>query len=187
MADRRLAPSGSEVAQSTLVADPDGQLERPPAEVEHQHRLRADRHRRPDPEVAEPGLGQPVQHADLGARRLRERGQHVRAVVGVADRRGRDRQAFLRAAAPGELAEVCDGVDRLRDARRGDRAVLGDHPAEVEHLTLSQDGDQQVPVEVGDEHVEGVGAEVEHGRPHGGVAHSLAPARTERSRLRSWS
>ena len=116
------APSGSDQATSGDSSSPAGDLERAAADVEDGEAPRGP----PEPatygQEGQPGLVLAGEHLDLdtGALLATWR-EHVVAVVGVADRRGREGVDLLAALVLGQLEGVPDELDERVDALVADR------------------------------------------------------------------
>ena len=160
-------------AQPRAVADHD--LDAPAADVDAERRRGLEHEAGPHRGEDEPGLLEPADDLDLDSGLGLDPVDELAAVGGGADRARCLRDHLVRAQRVGELAEASNARDGpLRRGRR-DPAFARHLVAEPEHLLLARDGlERAVGVHVGDEQVEGVGAEVERCDAH--VASSVTSA-----------
>ena len=123
----------------------------------------------------EPSLFQPADDLDLDAGLGLDAVDELAAVRRRADGARRFRDDLVRTERVGELAQAADAGDGAIRGRSRDPALAGNLVAEAEHLLLARDGlERAVGMHVGDEEVEGVGAEVERRDPHVGASVTTA-------------
>ena len=115
-----------------LLVDPRGHLERATADVDHQQAPGGPAEPAARGEEGEPGLLLAGHHVDLSAGLLADPGQHLLAVHGLPDGRGRERDDALDARVLGDAQRLLDDRAQAALARLGQRTAVLQVSGELE-------------------------------------------------------
>jgi hypothetical protein len=152
-----------------------GHLQAAPADVDHQQP--AGRERRPAPrgQVGEARLLHTRQDADGHPGRRPYPIEHVQAVAGLPDRRGREADHRARAQAVGHRPHAADAGDQPFDRLLGQGHRREGRVGEPQGVALAPDHREGAVGATVDHHqVDGVGPDVERGQSHRGQRRSSA-------------
>jgi hypothetical protein len=142
-------------------------LQAAPADVDHQQPARGERRPAPRGQVGEPRLLHPGQHGDGHPGGLPDPAEHLQAVAGLADRRGRDADQGAGPEAVRHRPHPGDAGDQPADRVGGQAHRREGRLRQPQGVALAADhGEGAVGVAVDHHQVDGVGADVENGQAH---------------------
>jgi hypothetical protein len=163
------------------------QLDAAAADVDQQVGATLERHRVAHGAEDETRLVEARDDLDRQARLALQPPHEGRAVARFTDGAGRHRAQPVHVTGAGEASERGHGTRGELGRLGGERAGREGFPPEADHLLHAvDDHDTAVGRHVGDDHVDGVRAEVQGGQPHSShCTDSIAGCHVKRSRVRS--